>query len=375
MSETLTHKHQEFDQQLRDRNDIETWLAEVLDGSMRTEFRYTYDGDDLRAEDGSEMGPVFAQSMIDAEAIVAARPDLAFERRRRQIESAEYEDMLRIADPANENNTMIVVSDFPAELMDQSVDVGGYNVRRKQTMLRVISRDDLTGELIMITQSLDRSDRTGLEKMYDYMGLQAQPGELLGQRIIAQLPSTHQNELVDRLMEVYDDSLQQRLGGNWSAGRKRDNRLNTLDFVRNQPDLLEAYLSSARTPNVQRNLAAAMDMRYEQRTLGSVPIMRADQHEHSHHAAIAIAVEMELAGRQAAQEGKVFSGCGASIGGSDAAGELALASYGNKTSIESLGPSDQFGPLTFECPKGHRNTRPKGKLIDCCKTCGTSVKC
>lgn len=36
---------------------------------------------------------------------------------------------------------------------------------------------------------------------------------------------------------------------------------------------------------------------------------------------------------------------------------------------------DKFGSLTFKCPKGHTNRRPRNKLIPKCTTCGTSVAC
>ncbi len=37
--------------------------------------------------------------------------------------------------------------------------------------------------------------------------------------------------------------------------------------------------------------------------------------------------------------------------------------------------SDQYGSLHFYCQRGHRNTRPRGKLIPTCKHCGVSVAC
>lgn len=36
---------------------------------------------------------------------------------------------------------------------------------------------------------------------------------------------------------------------------------------------------------------------------------------------------------------------------------------------------DQYGSLTFSCPKGHVNRRPCGKLIENCQRCGISVRC
>lgn len=42
---------------------------------------------------------------------------------------------------------------------------------------------------------------------------------------------------------------------------------------------------------------------------------------------------------------------------------------------ESQEESDQFGSLSFRCQRGHRNTRPRGKLIPNCMHCGISVGC
>lgn len=339
MSETLPHKYQEYDQQLRDRNDIETWLAEVLDGSMRTEFTYRYDGEDLRAEDGSSMGPVFAQATVDAEHIANNRPDLAFEFRRRLVEGGEYEDMLDMA-KGQAMNTMVVVSDFPAELMDQTVDVGGYNTRRKQTMLRVVMRDEITGALHMVTQSLDRSDRHALEKIYHSFGLQPSSGELLGQRVYHNTQEhITANELADRLTQTYDQALSSKYGGQWNSGRNDVDRRNTHDFVRSQIDLVDTYLHGDQSVDQQRNIAAAMQQRFN-RYHTSEPVYQFTQYP-SHIQNISVAIEMELAGRQAAQEGRVFSGCGASIGGSSTNEQLAASGYGNKTTAESSGDKDK----------------------------------
>jgi hypothetical protein len=39
------------------------------------------------------------------------------------------------------------------------------------------------------------------------------------------------------------------------------------------------------------------------------------------------------------------------------------------------GVEDEYGELTFPCSKGHMNTRPYGKKIKYCKTCGEDVSC
>ncbi|MGH7204557.1 MAG: hypothetical protein ACREHC_09030, partial [Candidatus Levyibacteriota bacterium] len=54
---------------------------------------------------------------------------------------------------------------------------------------------------------------------------------------------------------------------------------------------------------------------------------------------------------------------------------------GNSTAVvNSVTPrlatsEDRYGSLEFECPKGHKNTSPRGELIPECKTCGVSVSC
>jgi hypothetical protein len=49
--------------------------------------------------------------------------------------------------------------------------------------------------------------------------------------------------------------------------------------------------------------------------------------------------------------------------------------YTRKTQEQVVSAEDEFGSLDFECSKGHKNTRPRGKLIPYCKTCGENVSC
>lgn len=365
MSEIL--KTVEFDQEVRRYDDVSTWLAEVLPGQMRSEFSYTFDGEDLRARDGSNMRIVFDDAIEEADSLAARNPELSFEKRRRLIEMDEYEDMVAMA-RGDAPNTMVVVSDFPAELMGAKEDVGGYNSSRKQTMLRVITKQ-ADGTIRMVTQSLDQSNRSALEAMYGHLYFTPQYGELLGQRMKIDLDQDFQNDLPNILRNVYDKSLTAQKGGEWCAGRRPDDVRNTLSFVRSQTDLLQVHLRSDQSDQACFNLAAAMEARFTTAERGG----RVYISEPATFAHISVAVELELAGRQAAAQNKTYSGCGASVSG-NAEGEFVQSGYGNK-SLESVGPADKFGPLTFECPKGHKNTRPRNQLIECCKTCGVSVKC
>jgi hypothetical protein len=51
--------------------------------------------------------------------------------------------------------------------------------------------------------------------------------------------------------------------------------------------------------------------------------------------------------------------------------EPTSTSNGQKNEAEE----DKYGPLSFYCPKGHLNTRPKNRLIERCKVCNISVSC
>ena len=78
-----------------------------------------------------------------------------------------------------------------------------------------------------------------------------------------------------------------------------------------------------------------------------------------------------MAGDELRQSGKTLSGCGLTLGDDKTTieSQLSKLGFGNKSG------EDKYGSLTFKCPKGHSNRRPRNKLIPHCTTCGVSVKC
>ncbi len=336
--ETINHhiEENEVNRYLYEYDNISTWLAETLDGNMRTSFEFSFYGNELYGHDGTRLGKVFYDSLSEAERIARERPNLAFQLRRAHIEEQEYQDMLKMG-RGELPNTMIVVSDFPPELMDAKEDVGGYNVSRKQTMLRVIYlRPD--GRLVMTSQSLDLSDPYALDAIYDYFGIKPQPGERLGQRIYTKLQAEDQPYIIDKLMGVYDRTLSERYGGNWQAGRKGQNTSNTYDFVLRQHDLLDMFVMAR-----LNNPSAAEEMLYN---LAAAIERRKTSEETPHHSALlysnlsqgyamtdALQYELMIAGSNARANGRSYSGCGASLSGGGEMGtleQLHQLGYGNK---------------------------------------------
>lgn len=356
---------------VRKFDDATTWAAEVLKGSMRTTFEFTYSEGELYGHDGLPLTPVFEDAYEHAKKQAVINPKLAFEVRRTGTERGELDDLKAMA-RGEGPNTLVIESDFPEELQDSPVDVGGYNVERKQAMLRVIYRQP-DGQLVMVSQSLEGSDRKSLEAIREHLGYDTEPGELLGQRMALDMNPEDQEFLVDELCGVYDRKLSEKNGGEYRAGWKLPEgraSVNTYDFVLQQDDLIQAFINDTNpSPDSLYGFAAAMQKRYEQ-TYGtqaqSVPFT-----EIGFITGNPVA-EMFHAAVEARAEGTVFSGCGVSVGRN---GELSTrenlgqAGYGEKSD------EDKYGSLTFKCPKGHGNRRPRGKLIPNCQKCGVDVRC
>lgn len=362
------------DERTRHRNDTVTWLAESLRGSMRTSFDYRFDGQELYAEDGGAMGEVFANSITAAKEIVQLNPNLLFELRRRLIEQDEYQDMLAMAG-GELPNTMIVVSDFPAELMTAEDNVGGYNAGRKQAMLRIITRRQ-DGTMRMTTQSLDGSNRQALEAIYQQMGEVPSADELLGQRIYRDLPEDWQDYLVDNLCETYDCALASQFGGSWLAGIEHvaNNFMdNTADFVMTQSDLIdwfvEAKLADTKVAeNLRYSLAATMEARF-QKSFEGMATNRAINHQAM--SSEQLSIEIERATALASRKGETYSGCGMTVRAAETIdSQLQESGYGNKTKTDTKYNFDK----KMHCVVCQAPPKP-GETKKPCGPCGICRSC
>jgi hypothetical protein len=371
-----------YDLHLRAYNNVTTWLAEGLNGSMRTPFEYFFNGQELLSEDGQNLAEFFTEGINEARQLAIDNPMLAFEERRRVIEADELEDMLKMA-RKELPNAMIVVSDFPEELMDAADDLGGYNVTRKQTMLRVVV---WTGETIKLySQSLDGSNRQALEAIYADLGFMPQPGELLAQRMHLNALDSELPFVIDHSMNIYDAELEAQTGYKHHAGQKLLTSRQTIDtynFACAQTDLVERAIGQVLIGTFDNKAMyetiATVNERYEDACRGvaiaTPAIYRANRQlvegEFNH----LLELEIKQAASHARLEGKVFSGCGFTVGpisGAAAVEQLGEAGYGSKST------EDKYGSRTFTCPNGHFNKRPYNKLLKSCQHvgCKAAVAC
>lgn len=383
----------EINQELRIATDTTTWLAETLHGSMRTEFEFDLDGLELRGEDGGSLNEIFDDAITEAKEIVKENPSMLFELRRRLIERGELDDMYKMAN-GELPNTMIVLSDFPPELMNATEDVGGYNAGRKQTMMRIITARE--GKIRVVSQSLDGSNREALESIYAGLGEEVREGELLEQRIHRDMPETRQDKLPDNLRQVYDDSLRRQRGGEWHAGisqRPDRNIVNTYEFARNQNDLIEWFTQekladSAGAEKYRYKVAATAKARHKRylKEQNDPAVNTGPTSPHmfvkTRHIRAGKGLEHEMAyeGWQAAKRGDVFSGCGDTVTAEDEAatlaGNLSAVGYGNRSTSASA--SEQGVMKCVNCPSCstyHEEVRAKGGYFRCKNDkCGYKAK-
>jgi hypothetical protein len=378
----------ELNQELRIQTDTATWLAETLHGSMRTEFEFSYDGRELRGEDGGSLDPIFDDAIEEAAIMADRNPSMLFELRRRLMEREELDEMYGMAQ-GNRPNTTIVISDFPPELMSAAEDVGGYNVSRQQTMMRIITFRD--GKINVVSQSLDGSNREATDAIYAAMGETPEEGELLGQRIHRDLPPEWQDNLADNLRNVYDGSMAEQFGGEWYAGinqRPDRNIVNTYGFATGQQDLIEWFTREKLADSVgaekhRYKLAATAKARHErylkrQNTADSPARLDAEYSSfvtvRSIGNAKGLIYEMTREGSRAAARGDVFSGCGATLE-SDTMTEDQLSSsgYGNKSASKSEDGECEF--VSKECPECHeKDVKTTVTKTHISGSCGCSVR-
>lgn len=365
--------YEQSNEQLEAHYDATTQFSELLDGNMRTSFELYFDGNELYGQDGRAMQKITQDALADAKNIVKKNPEMWFEVRRRRLENDEIKLAHQMA-LKEIPNTMVIVSDFPKELKDSKEDIGGYNVTRKQAMLRILTLKP-DGNIQLYSQSLDGSDRSSLEAIYEYFDQSVEDDEFLGQRVHVDLSPDDQSDLVDVLTGVYDRSMTAKYGGEWFAGRRPADYRNTYDFVCEQRDLVaecvQLRLRGQLNDSRMYDLAATMQNRFKHKQ-GSINNGIFMSSAVSTPPQL-LQMEIKLAGMEARSRGDKFSACGGTLRAENfdqsSESSMELAGYGNKKE------EDKFGSLTFKCQKGHENTRPRNKLIERCKTCGISVKC
>jgi hypothetical protein len=362
--------------------DATTQLAEMVDGSMRTTFELEFNGkDDLIGPDGRGLNEVSLKAVEDAEVKARQNPNLAFEVPRRRLEREEILLAIEMA-KGNGPNTMMIESDYPFALAGATEDIGGYNSRRQQAMFRGLMRRP-NGNLRLVSQSLDGSNRQGLNAIQRKFGQELEPGEALGQRIHVDLTPEEQDAVMDEATDTYDDEMSAQFGGEWHAGRRPADYRNTYDFVCQQRDLIDVWLDAwqegALTEDLKYKVAATMQARFEknQREHGmSAPaVYKPSANVVDFGQARGMSMndslwrELENQGRMARAQGKSFSGCGDTLSAgtsTSAEGTMGAAGYGESGDSKSWhGGKVHKNAKCVSCEK----VKPEVGACHICKDC------
>ncbi|MFA5004418.1 MAG: hypothetical protein WC498_04050 [Candidatus Saccharimonadales bacterium] len=243
----------------------------------------------------------------------------------------------------------------------------GFSPEREMGFLYRAYCDD-QGDVVLESQTVDHSDDEAFSAAMN-------------------LAESDHGTDTDALVNAYDETLAQKYGGNFYAGRRdaeiRENAWNT---IRDQRDLVEYLLAKLETiaklslPRHELERAAKKHVYgvwalFKKRLDGEVQTYTPLWHEAMPLAHFALLDQQVMtAFNEFAARGAVMPGCGGAIHMQGE--ESILGAEGSEVFKSIFGKDeDRYGSLEFKCPKGHNNRRPHGKLIETCQKCGVSVRC
>jgi hypothetical protein len=348
--------------------DAITELAELTDGQMRIELPLTFDDYDLYGPDGRSLTETAVKGLEAAREQAKKNGDLWFEVGRRSL---ELEEVIKAVDmiKSGEANTLQLTTDFPSALENAKEDVGGYNVTRRQALRRAITKNPDSGEILLVSQTLDGSNPEALDAVDAEFGFRTNPNEeRLGQRQALTLSAEEQATIMDRSVAAYDGKMSDQFGGEWYAGRRPADYRNTYDFVCQQRDLIDTYknlkLKDELTEDIMYDMAATINARFKAAKEGIISIVsRVDTINLDQ-----LQQEMEQAGYEARVAGQRFSACGSTFGPGGLETSAQQAGYGNKA-------DDECEFISKQCPEcGEKNVKTKVTKTHISGSCGCTKK-
>ncbi len=361
----------------RVRDEELSLLAEGVDRVARTEFKLKREGGDIQYFKDGQWQP-YTGMLLAGERV--AKQEAARDYRKQFLADAAVRDLMigykmRALQP---NEQYVWASPYPYDVEEKYGasflrDECGRSPDRKMAFLyRAYCEDD--GTILLESQTIDKSD-----------------DEALAAALKAARSESTAN--LDDMVEANDAVMARKYGGEYYAGRREaEVRENAWQTIVQEQDLTEYLLSGLESiaatqlygkeleNTVKRHMYgvwAALSKRvavngarrmydYRDATVASVvPVV--------HYALVA--QEIEQAFSHFVTEGRVMAGCGGSIKILNGEEEILAAESGDVFASLFGSNEDKYGSLEFKCTKGHNNRRPRGKLIENCQVCKTSVRC
>lgn len=251
-------------------------------------------------------------------------------------------------------------------------DSGQVPARKMGFIYQAVCLED--GSVLLSSQTVDGSDPDAFLAAMDEVGQNPEAG-------------------LDEMTAAYDYVMSSKYGGEFHAGRPGSKQENAWEAINRHKDLVEYHLNGlerlAKSSLPENWLKRDVEEHvygvwaaFKKRLDGFVPRETTPSYGLSGFVHVPpeylIRQEVGMAFREFSARGEVLTGCGGSIRMGSGAEDIFSADPADVFSAifdKSSQEEDRYGSLTFNCPKGHKNRRPRNQLIDKCTTCQTSVKC
>lgn len=237
----------EFQRLQRERlkTDQITEASERLNGAMENTFEYTYQNGDLYFQ-GEALGPIFDKGVLVAEEITRSRPEFATELQRRHIERNQLTEQLALIESVDWQDPLVLVhiSPTPDAVLKEGIDLNAYDLERKKIMIRIT---EPTADGAKVTSmSLDGNDRASLQAVSDFFGVNipndASSEDILGMRFLAEKSQFGGERPAKIIRECYDNAMKLQYGGEWYAGRRNSDVLDTMQKIMMYPELIDQHV-------------------------------------------------------------------------------------------------------------------------------------
>lgn len=228
------------------KTDQITEASERLNGAMENVFEYTYKNGDFYFQ-GQALRPIFENGIQMAEEIVRQRPEFMVELRRRYRELGQLDEQIELMKNIDWQDPLVLVhiSPTPDAVLKNEVDLNAYDKKRKKIMLRIT---EPTVDGVKVTSmSLDGNDRVALRAVGDFFGVDIPDGatseDILDMHFLAEKSQFNGERPAKVLRERYDKAMQMQYGGQWYAGRRDSEVLNTMQKIMAYPELIQQHVS------------------------------------------------------------------------------------------------------------------------------------
>jgi hypothetical protein len=222
-----------------------TYVVEALDKPHQTAFFISYDSEsnDLFNQRGDSLTESYKKGYAAAQKTAAANPMYKFHEYRCLQDIYELADTKELMRTGDVGESVVVLSPFPEEAYasygKQNLEAIGYQPQRLLGFIRVNQKID--EHTVKVTSfSIDNSDLSAFRSVAEFIGTEVPviiPSDMFlkYRSIISSSPES--------LVEVYDKSMSQKYGGNFSAGRRQIGEENAWEFIIQQKELCEYYFS------------------------------------------------------------------------------------------------------------------------------------